>query len=435
MKLTDHQQEVFNSLILCLDKAFTSTVLEDRIIRLSGPAGVGKTTLLAEVVKHYHGSKNIKLTTPTHKSLRVAQNFISKLDIEIESSTIHSFLKLKMKPNYSNGLMDIVMDKFSKEKGKFDLVICDEFSMVDNTLYDFAIQGMKQGRMKVLLFLGDLYQLPPVTSEEPELSKVMEIQNSFELTKVVRQALDNPIIRLSNEVRKCIESGQYPDIYSIFETEENCSDSRITFFNNPKDFVTDFINNEKFFLDTAIITYTNDKVDQFNSVIKRITQPDNPFYHKGDHIILQDSNVVDDTPIHQNGDEIEILEAEKMYDSELDINYWLITDTNNKSLKTIDPEHKTKFSNIMKVIAQEVSKMEGSKKNEAWKEYFNLKAEYTDVKHSYSYTTHKSQGSSLEEVYFDIRDLPYFYKKDKDTIYRLMYVAITRASENLKILK
>lgn len=49
-------------------------------------------------------------------------------------------------------------------------------------------------------------------------------------------------------------------------------------------------------------------------------------------------------------------------------------------------------------------------------------------------TIYKLQGSTYETVYIYLMNLSYIDKLDKDTLFRLMYVVITRASKNIKIL-
>jgi hypothetical protein len=75
------------------------------------------------------------------------------------------------------------------------------------------------------------------------------------------------------------------------------------------------------------------------------------------------------------------------------------------------------------------------KKREYWKEYFKFLNKYANVKYNFASTIHKLQGSTYTDMFFDIRGLDRFYKYDPDNILRLVYVAVTRASDNLYILK
>jgi len=84
-------------------------------------------------------------------------------------------------------------------------------------------------------------------------------------------------------------------------------------------------------------------------------------------------------------------------------------------------------------------------KKELWERYFSVKAEFTDVKYAQAMTYHKLQGSSYTSVFADIRDIEILQstykgteaskKEEMDLVFRLLYVGITRASENLHILR
>lgn len=69
-----------------------------------------------------------------------------------------------------------------------------------------------------------------------------------------------------------------------------------------------------------------------------------------------------------------------------------------------------------------------------WKKFFILKEEYADLKYIHASTIHKSQGSTYKNVYLDLSTLIKLSHEEKELAYRLMYVAVTRASENIKII-
>ncbi|MBU1658896.1 ATP-binding domain-containing protein [bacterium] len=67
-----------------------------------------------------------------------------------------------------------------------------------------------------------------------------------------------------------------------------------------------------------------------------------------------------------------------------------------------------------------------------WYSFFALKDMFVDVKYTYASTIHKVQGSTYETVYIDLTEIENM--RDKDMMYRLLYVALTRASKDVKIL-
>lgn len=163
-----------------------------QIFRLFGYAGTGKTTLakiLAENVRR------VLYATFTGKAALVLRSKGCE-----GASTIHSLI-------YSVEFDPITSErKFVLNPGSAvadaDLLIIDEVSMVAEDLArDLLSFGTK------LLVLGDPAQLPPVKGEGYFINAAPD----HLLTEVHRQAAENPIIRMSMDVRagKPIAPGQY----------------------------------------------------------------------------------------------------------------------------------------------------------------------------------------------------------------------------------
>jgi hypothetical protein len=142
---------------------------------LTGKAGTGKTTLLKKF-----------LTETTKNTIVVAPTGVAA--INAGGVTIHSMFGLPLTsfiPN--NDFVDLNVAnnrsslkrhmRFRKEKRKLfqelDLLIIDEISMVRADLLDaidFILQEVRQNREAFgglqVIFIGDLYQLPPVVKED-----------------------------------------------------------------------------------------------------------------------------------------------------------------------------------------------------------------------------------------------------------------------------
>jgi ATP-dependent exoDNAse (exonuclease V) alpha subunit len=69
-----------------------------------------------------------------------------------------------------------------------------------------------------------------------------------------------------------------------------------------------------------------------------------------------------------------------------------------------------------------------------WENFFALKEFFADVKYTFASTIHKLQGSTYETVYIDLFALANNKYIEMDQLYRLVYVAMTRASKDIKIL-
>jgi len=154
-----------------------------QVFRLFGFAGTGKTTLAKEVAANAGG--RVLFGAFTGKAALVLRNKGC-----FDAKTIHSMI-YKVEEQ-DDGTCIFKLNQNS-EVGAVKLVIIDECSMVGHELaQDLLSFGTK------ILVLGDPAQLPPVrgtgyfTDAKPDVM----------LTEIHRQAEDNPIIRMSKDVRE-----------------------------------------------------------------------------------------------------------------------------------------------------------------------------------------------------------------------------------------
>jgi len=153
-----------------------------QVFRLFGYAGTGKTTLARHLAEHVDGE--VQFGAFTGKAALVLRSKGCG-----EARTIHSMI-------YRPKDLDTEEPSFvlndESPASRANLIVIDECSMVDEELgRDLLSFGKK------VLVLGDPAQLPPVkgggffTEQTPDMM----------LTEVHRQAADNPIVRLSMQVR------------------------------------------------------------------------------------------------------------------------------------------------------------------------------------------------------------------------------------------
>ena len=153
------------------------------VFRLFGFAGTGKTTLARHIAEAVDGE--VKYAAFTGKAALVMRN--KGCD---DASTIHSLIYRTRESGNEQPSFEL-WDEAPASKAK--LIVIDECSMVDAELgRDLLSFGTP------LLVLGDPAQLPPIqgggffTNAEPDAM----------LTEVHRQAQDDPIVRMSMDVRE-----------------------------------------------------------------------------------------------------------------------------------------------------------------------------------------------------------------------------------------
>lgn len=193
-----------------------------RNIFLTGKAGTGKTTFLNNFVKRTR--KQYIVVAPTGIAA-----------INAGGVTIHSMFGLPLRTflptteridsSLGNNIADLMPHfKYRKEKLKLlrevEIIIVDEVSMLRADvldMMDFALRFIRRNQQKFggvqMLFIGDLYQLPPVVRDEEVLKMYYKSPFFFdslalkelpivtvELTKVHRQK-DEVFLNTLNAIR------------------------------------------------------------------------------------------------------------------------------------------------------------------------------------------------------------------------------------------
>jgi len=176
-------------------KAWLADKAAPQVFRLFGYAGTGKTTLAKELASTVKGT--VLYATFTGKASLV----LRKKGCD-GASTIHSLI-YKVEVNQRTGEATFNLN-YESDLADAALLIVDEVSMVGEELARDLLSFKKR-----ILVLGDPAQLPPVKDEGFFINSAPDIM----LTEVHRQARDNPIIRMSMEIRegRQLQPGTYGD--------------------------------------------------------------------------------------------------------------------------------------------------------------------------------------------------------------------------------
>ena len=155
---------------------------------LTGKAGTGKTTFLKYIREHTH--KNVVVAAPTGVAA-----------INAGGVTLHSLFQLPFDPylpQVSNPLKKNFY-RFSKQKiellNQLELLIIDEVSMLRADVLDCIDEILRRIRHSAqplggiqVLYIGDLFQLPPVVKDEEwELLQTYYESMFFFHARVIRQ--------------------------------------------------------------------------------------------------------------------------------------------------------------------------------------------------------------------------------------------------------
>lgn len=209
MKMTDSQQRTFDNVAKFLATKIVDSDAATFIITISGYAGTGKTTITKQILNYARGTlkMNVVAVAPTHKAVKVLDRVLNtNTFMMINTMTVASLLS-KMKGHSYIGTKRYVSDGNHK-LNMFDLFIIDEVSMIADQDYDEIVELAKSLQKKII-FIGDNAQIPnpsqPMIVKNGELvkpdSKAFDVPNLQQLTEIMRQKNDNPLLTISSMFR------------------------------------------------------------------------------------------------------------------------------------------------------------------------------------------------------------------------------------------
>lgn len=359
--------------------------LTDKIVVVTGGPGTGKTTTLNGIIRAI--SKNnaetrIRLAAPTGRAAKRMEESTGKV-----SSTMHRMLE------YTPYGDELVCGKNEDEPIEADVLVFDEFSMVDILLLDKLLKAIKTNTK--IIIVGDVDQLPSVGAGNV-LADIIDsnVITVVRLDTIFRQAGTSPIVSNS----KLINSGQMPDLTHKDFTFSSTDDED----NTAKEIVDEYVRllKEGFTMDEVqVLTPLKKKTScgskQLNIKIQKAVNP----YAKG----RPEVNV--GGGIFRLGDKV--MQTKNNYDKDcFNGDFGYITQINTQGKDA-----------IMMV------RFDGSKDVE-----FTGREEIMELELAYACTVHKSQGSEYKIVL-----MPTVLSHKRMLRKKLFYTAVTRGKVQVKL--
>lgn len=424
----------------------------EHIFTLAGYAGTGKTTiasLIASIATSKHKIKHIMFCASTNKALQVLKGKVYNSK-KYTFRTAYSFL-------YSTRYKKHSYESKVKNKSeiKYGLIICDESSMISNTMLDDMSEFIAENHNKII-YIGDSFQLPAVKDNQ---YNVFDFKNMYTMTDVCRQAKNSGILAYSTELRtqKRITNpnenySQYTDIHIddgsklwnkyLDDLKNNRNSSCIVFQNATRVAV----NNSA----RTILGYSGENKDikpKNNEILISIANSEIA-YNNGETFIFNDDEYkyVASGDIHYYGTingcsekiltpmylyfkegkgkecSIPLIVVPKFFEPSVYHYQFVVEDI----IKLFDCDESKKMMKYF-IIQDESKSLKRKKKNIASK----LNSNAVIATYGYAITAHKAQGSQWDSVYVMERQNSF----NEENNARWLYTAATRASKELYINK
>lgn len=445
--LSDEQLEAIQKI-----KEFLSS--DETAFSLVGSAGTGKTLIMNKLVNDLKGVITVQLCAPTHKAKLVLQRSTGR-----ECTTLHSLLALT--PNLDIFELDFneLIFRSNSENvtiPRNGLVICDEASMINDDLFKTLIKRCSERYTKIL-FVSDEKQLRPVKSERESL--VYTVKHQFRLTKIFRQSDKNALLPILEILRN-----KSIDLFMDAVGEEG---SLICEY-NLKEFLIKYLKSIKIalenkdILETKLATYTNKRVDLYNSLIKKALFPNGQEYNKTEFLTCCDN--IEFAGMYQFWNSMDYIIATDPIRTTKTLKYF--GDVDGWEFELYDPLDdfnkrifilsKDNDDNLFNALAYKLDQLRCNaikernyqRKAAKWGMYYDLNKSFTtpidlyvdgrlvkkkSFTEGYACTTHRLQGSTFNNIFIDMQNINSC--KDDKVKQQLQYVALSRTRTDAILLQ
>jgi exodeoxyribonuclease-5 len=410
------------------------------VYTLEGHGGTGKTTCIQTAIKEIKekvgGHVPVCLTAPTNKATKVLRRMARENELQVDSKTIYSILGLVLD---SNNEIRYAARMADGSFADYDLVVVDEGSMCDERLWGIIHNEAVAQGVKVVV-MGDNCQLGPVKAAASKVFK-----KGFpggKLTEIMRQVEGNPILTLAQSIR---DAQQDPRLEIDYSTSINAETEQGIYVLPQKqwlDCALDNFQSEEYTKNPdafRCLAYTNARVNSLNKIIRNLLvgKTETPFI-VGERVLVRRpiKDLFSDDRIHTDEECVVLAVSEELHplykkDSS-QFKVWTLALRSDDGAQ-IDAHllHKDSKSDYTKTL--DMLSKAANENGSRWKDFWAFKDSFHDLQSPHAMTVHRSQGSTYNNVFVDMRDV--YRNRNRLERLQLEYVAVSRASETLIVTK
>jgi ATP-dependent exoDNAse (exonuclease V) alpha subunit len=422
----------------------------DKFFLLSGFAGTGKSftvTNSLHQIRIRYPYKRICLSAPTNKAVAVLRDNCKKFGMRsIDCMTIYKLLALQ--PIEGENEAVLLEDKYSRPTfGNYDIVYIDEASMISLKLWVKIMNETTKHANKVIL-VGDEAQLTPVGED---ISPALKVPSRFQLTNIVRQAKDSPLMTVVQQARELVynPNDEWTRERSLVLPDKS---QGVWVLDKPtwvKAALNSFrsTNYQEDGNHTKIITWKNDTADYLNLQIREQLRNGTESFVPGEKLTAReavfhpyDKKVI----ILPTASECQVISAMphtwEMEGVNGTLEAWKLKVKGEDGLfhrvTVIDPNEMIAFKKLLKGIAEQAGIVKASGdfygSKSLWRLYWDAKKSVADLVYLNTLTSRRSQGSSYTNVFAHIPDI--LSNQQPSDRWRNLYTTVSRAKLRLFLL-
>ena len=357
---------------------------------IEGRPGTGKSTLLSHIIREFRTNipqmqavfganklNDVVLTATTNKAAEVLSTMTNE-----PVSTIHSALQVRVRDDYRTGRTILTPVGNADDPVLHNsLIVLDEASMQGAEMYSYQFRRTYNCKF---LYLGDSKQLAPV-GEFLAKPFTRNIRKS-ELTVIERFKGVPEIEGLVEKLRTAVDTLVFPKWKYDGHIIKHVDDSGM--LNTLRERFVDSATWE----DTRVLCYTNNRVNQFNKLIRKMKGLPEHFI-AGDVVVS--NNAVELSPT------VRTYVEERLMINTVDLT---VTTLHGVPCYTVNTY---RYGNIRVPFNTDVlqKRISRASKEKDWPVYFELKNTIGDFRPMYASTVYKAQGSTLKHAIIDIGDI------------------------------